>query len=130
MKQPKTFLELQKFVLQINKSNVLLRLPKDQQEYNTKGKLDSNLKFISKIKETLQKQKAVLLPSNFPYTWLLQKLPRVKHYILWFDGNNGRLANQIMDLEKQNLKFCYFENNPNRRSIADISHYHFFVEVS
>lgn len=73
-----------------------------------------------------------LIPNNFPYTRLLQNLPKVKHYCLW--SKKDRLFPEIIE---QKIKksfpendFFWFENSEIIKSIPEIWHCHVFVKFN
>ncbi|MFA6184805.1 MAG: DUF3605 domain-containing protein [Candidatus Shapirobacteria bacterium] len=73
-----------------------------------------------------------LIKNNFPYTRLLQNLPKVKHCCLW--SRKGKLSPKIIEKEIKktfpNNDFFWFENTEVIKSVPEIWHCHVFIKLN
>ena len=127
MNQPKTFEELRLIIDQVKNTPLRLRLTNDEKNYQAIAKTSKVQNYINRIRETVSKEKFIMIESSFPYTWLLEFLPNVMHKIFWFNGDIDELKKYLNKLNNNKIEYCFFQNNPNRRSVSDIPHYHFFI---
>lgn len=77
------------------------------------------------------------LENYFSYNFVLEYLPLVKHYLLFFKSWDNE-PNQIRkDTEKwikaiwgKDLDYCFFINEPKNRSLHNRPHAHVFIDFS
>jgi len=106
------------------------RLPDDLNFYRIYTKLVPQKIRMEILQNLIGNNDICLIPNNFPYTRLLQNLPKVKHYCLW--SRKGKLSPQIIEKEIKksfsNNDFFWFENSEIIKSIPEIWHCHVFVK--
>ena len=87
--------------------------------------------FINNIKNKLKDSSVYFVINNYPYN-----VPRyIKHYVLWICPGLIMNNNTIYSAIKSNifiefgthLKFAYFKNIGENKSIMEIDHYHVFI---
>jgi hypothetical protein len=73
--------------------------------------------------------------NSFPYDLLLENLPHVKHYLLWYrdwnqseDEIQDEIKKWIKALFKQDLDYCFLVNHPEKRTIKNKPHAHVFID--
>ena len=71
-----------------------------------------------------------ILKNDFPYSRLIQNLPKVTHYCLW-----SRIGELTPETIKQEIvknfpsqRYMYLENSPETKSMPEIWHCHIFIE--
>ena len=105
------------------------RLPEDLRFYRIYKELVPKEIRLEIIKTLIGNKNICLLQNNFPYTRLLQNLPKVKHYCLW--SRKHKLTPKTIEKEiKKNFsenEFFYFENIEAVKSVPEIWHCQIFV---
>lgn len=108
------------------------RLPEDLRFYRIYNELVSKEIRLEILKRLIGDNEIYLLQNNFPYTRLLQNLPKVKHYCLW--SKKGKLSPEIIEKEIKNIfsknDFFYFENTEITKSVPEIWHCQVFVKLN
>ena len=107
------------------------RLPEDLRFYRIYKELVPKEIRLEIIKTLIGDKNICLLQNNFPYTRLLQNLPKVKHYCLW--SRKYKLTSKTIEKEiKKNFpenEFFYFENIEAVKSVPEIWHCQIFVRL-
>jgi hypothetical protein len=106
------------------------RLPDDLNFYQTYTKLvplEIRLEIVNRL---IGNNNIALVKNNFPYTRLLQNLPKVKQYCLWsrtMELSTGQIESQIKKIFP-NQNYFWFENSNAVKSIPEIWHCHVFIK--
>ena len=102
--QPKTFAQLKAMMPTINQFEGSLRLPKDKDKYETAILRTTKIQNkINSIKKLVNELGSTTTDNDFPYTYLLEFLPNVKHRLFWFNGKEGQVKKLVSKLKKDNL---------------------------
>lgn len=108
-----------------------LRLPNDKNFYVLYRELVPKEIALEIIKRQMNNKSAALVQNNFPYSNILQHLPKVRHYCLW--SLNKKLAeSKIKKLVKKDFpdnKWFYSERKVGHKSVPEIWHCHVFVNL-
>jgi len=108
----------------------VVRLPDDLNFYRIYTKLVPSKTRMEILDNLIGNNDICLIPNNFPYTRLLQNLPKVKHYCLW--SKKGKLSPKNIEKEIKksfsNSDFFWFENTEVIKSVPEIWHCHVFIK--
>ena len=81
--------------------------------------------------------KTGFIPNSFGYDYILEYLPNVKHYLLFYTKwETPRqeleiiIQKWIKAIWKKDLDYCYFINEPKNRSLKNRPHAHIFIDFS
>lgn len=88
---------------------------------------------MAKIKHSIPTSS--LIPNSFPYSRILEKMPRVKHYCLWLPANST--ANPEVEIFKwilvlfpdhyKTLEFDFYQNSKENQTVKHIDHFQVFI---
>ena len=112
-------------------SGDFLRSKKDEDYYQKVLKSVSREEYLINLNKKIgDDNEPVILVNNFPYTKLLSKLTKIKHYVLW--NKKGKLnVEEIREIIKNNFgdkRWCWMERTERGKSVPEIWHCHIFVE--
>ena len=106
-----------------------VREKEDQEYYDLFSKIIPRELTLRLIQEQLQDKEAVLVKNPFPYSYVLQKLPWVKHYLLWCRNQHitKEQVDEVVRAKFPNADYFYFETAIGNKSVPEIFHLHVFV---
>ena len=109
--------------------NNITRFDKDNQAYDNFQKSFSRQEYLQRIINEIGDQNLKITPNKFPYSKLIQYLPKVKHYCLWSKVGEPSVDIIEMEIKKKfpNKDYIWFVNLPNNKSIPEIWHCQIFV---
>ncbi len=128
---PRTWEELIALKNYINSCpGTYLRHPSDEKFYTTYRQVVPKEYFLEVIKKQIEPDQIKLLKNGFPYTKVLQHLPRVGQFTLW--SLQGPLEDEKIEQEVNRIfpekMWFAVESAPHRKSVPEIWHTHIFVK--
>lgn len=127
--QPENFRELCNLTANEPIFNAELRLESDSIYYQNFLKNVPKTIYLGLLKDEIDrntKDGFALLKNRFPYTYLLEKLPTVHHYCLWFKEKTKQDVSNFLYSEIKH-PICTLQNPNSNKSVLELDHIHVFI---
>ena len=109
-----------------------MRLKEDQEHYDLFSETIPRELLLTLIRKQLKGSGVALVGNKFPYTKVLQNLPRVKHFLIW--SLKGEVQQDVIEnlvtSAFPDRKWLYFITVDSIRSVPEIWHAHVFVDFA